>query len=55
MLNRIGSAVLLLLGLYLALLADAQADMRLFGWVLAALGVLGLVFAAVLPRRRPDR
>jgi drug/metabolite transporter (DMT)-like permease len=55
MVQRVASVLLVLIGLYLAVIAGPAADMRLFGWVLVVVGVLGLVVATVLPRRRHDR
>jgi hypothetical protein len=42
------SAFVLAIGLFLALLADASGEMRVFGWVLVAVGGLGLVLRSVL-------
>jgi hypothetical protein len=51
-LNRIASILLILAGLYLALVADLDegSDMRIFGWVIVAAGVLGVVASIVFPR-----
>lgn len=46
------SVIVLLAGLFVALVADAPADLRVFGWVLVAVGLLGVAVAA-LSRRRP--
>ena len=44
------SGLVLLAGLFVALVADASPEMRVFGWVLAVIGALGL--AGGLLRRR---
>ena len=46
------SGLVVLAGLFVALVADASPDLRAFGWVLVVVGALGLV-AATLLRRRP--
>ena len=46
------SVALIVVGLWLALLSGAAAEMRLFGWVVAGLGVLGLVFRTLMTRQR---
>lgn len=48
------SGIVLVAGLYVALVADTSSEIRVFGWVLVAIGGLGLLTAAVL-RRRPWR
>ena len=45
------SVAVLLAGLVVALLLDASPEMRVFGWVLALVGALG-VAGTVLVRRR---
>jgi hypothetical protein len=47
------SVVVLLAGLWLAVVAGGPPDTRLFGAVLVAVGLLGLVAAVVMRRRRP--
>jgi len=47
--------LLVLAGLYLAVLADAQPGTQLFGWVIVVVGVLDFVGAMMLPRRGRDR
>jgi hypothetical protein len=53
--QRVACVILVLIGLYLAVLTDSQSDTRLFGWVIVLLGFVGLVLSVVLPRRRQDR
>jgi hypothetical protein len=53
-LQLVASVLLIGIGLYVSLFADTSSDMRLFGWVVAVIGVLGVVVAVVLPRRRHD-
>ena len=57
MLNRIASILLILAGLYLALLADLDegSDMRTFGWVIVGAGVLGVIFSFVFSVQRRDQ
>jgi hypothetical protein len=47
----VASVALIVIGLWLALLSGAAAEMRLFGWVLAGLGALGFVFRAIVARQ----
>ena len=54
MVQRVACVALVLIGLYLAVVADAQSDTRLFGWVIVLLGFAGLVVSVVIPRRRKD-
>jgi hypothetical protein len=42
-------------GLYVALVADVDDDLRLFGWLLVGMGVLGLVLRFWLARMRERR
>ena len=51
-LNRVASILVILAGLYLALVADVGegSDMRTFGWVLVAAGVVGVIASVVLSR-----
>ena len=53
--QRVACVVLVLIGLYLAVLADAQPGTQLFGWVIVVVGVLGFIGAMMLPRGRRDR
>ena len=46
------SVLVLVSGLFIALVADAPPGLRVFGWVLVAVGLLGVAVAA-LSRRRP--
>jgi hypothetical protein len=48
----VASVALIVIGLWLALLSGAAAEMRVFGWFVAGLGVLGLVFRVYLARQR---
>jgi uncharacterized membrane protein YvlD (DUF360 family) len=50
--NLIASVLLVGVGLYLALVADLDetSDMRTFGWVIVAAGVLGVIASLVFPR-----
>jgi uncharacterized membrane protein YvlD (DUF360 family) len=50
--NLIASGLVVLAGLYLALVADVgeTSDMQTFGWVLVAAGVLGVIASIVLSR-----
>jgi hypothetical protein len=50
--HQVMSGLVLVSGLYLAVIADVSPEFRIFGWVLVLIGVLGLV-AAALMRRRP--
>jgi hypothetical protein len=56
-LNRIASILLILAGLYLALLADLEAgsDMRTFGWVIVGAGVFGVIASFVFSAQRRDQ
>jgi uncharacterized membrane protein YvlD (DUF360 family) len=56
-LNRVASSLLILAGLYLALVADVDegSDMRTFGWVIVAAGVLGVIASLVFSRIDRDR
>jgi uncharacterized membrane protein YvlD (DUF360 family) len=50
-LNRVASILVILAGLYLALVAnvDEGSDMRTFGWVIVVAGVLGVIASIVFP------
>jgi uncharacterized membrane protein YvlD (DUF360 family) len=50
-LNRVASILVILAGLYLALVADVDegSDMRTFGWVIVVAGVLGVIASIVFP------
>jgi hypothetical protein len=58
-LNRVASILLILAGLYLALIADVDetSDMRTFGWVIVGAGAFGVIASFVFPRlgQRRDR
>jgi Na+/melibiose symporter-like transporter len=57
MFMRIGSSIgLIAVGLILALAVNldvAGVDLRLVGWILAVVGVIGLVVSVATARRRP--
>jgi hypothetical protein len=46
------SGLVLLAGLYVVVFADTSPNIRLFGWVLVAVGLLGLASTAILRRLR---
>ncbi|MGK5683434.1 hypothetical protein [Actinoplanes sp. URMC 104] len=46
------SALVLAAGLSIALFLDASSEEQLFGYVLAAVGALGLAGALIMRRRR---
>jgi hypothetical protein len=48
------SAGLVVIGLLLALLMDATDDVRLYGWVVVGVGVLGLASRWWMARLRAD-
>jgi len=52
MLQGIASAVVVLIGLYLALVAQTAPEMQLFGWILTVVGLSGFAAAAYVRRRR---
>jgi hypothetical protein len=45
----IGTVVVIVLGLYLVRSGEVPADMRLFGWLLLFIGVIGLLVTLALP------
>ena len=54
----VASTVVLAIGLYVALLADDAGELRVFGWVLVAIGLLGLLvrwWMARVASERDDR
>src|SRR4051812_28585471 len=51
----VASVSLIVVGLIVAVVLDASAEMRLFGWVLFGVGVLGLVLRWVVARMREQR
>ncbi len=61
MVHLIASIAVILTGLALALVLDGGDDIRLFGWLLVAIGVLGLISRWVISmqgdahRRPPSR
>jgi hypothetical protein len=46
------SVVVLVAGVWLAVYADGPSDTRLFGVVLLVIGLLGLIMAVMMRRRR---
>jgi hypothetical protein len=50
----VASVVVVVIGLLLALVYDAAGDMRVFGWVLVVIGLLGLVARSWLAHQRRD-
>jgi hypothetical protein len=46
----VASIAMIVLGLLLALVLDASADVRAFGWVAVGVGVLGLLALAWMGR-----
>jgi hypothetical protein len=46
------SIALIAVGLITALVLNVPGDMRVFGWVLVGVGVLGLVLRSVIARLR---
>jgi hypothetical protein len=48
----VASVVLIMIGLWLAFLVSNPGDLRIFGWVVAGVGVLGLIIRAVLAHQR---
>ena len=51
----VASTVVLAMGLYVALLADDAGELRVFGWVLVAIGLLGLLLRWWMVRVTSDR
>jgi hypothetical protein len=51
----VASIGLVVIGLALALVMHTSTDMRVFGWVLAGIGVFGLLVRRVLATRRAQR
>jgi hypothetical protein len=51
----VASIFLIAVGLFLAFVGDVAGDMRVFGWVLAGVGLLGLVIRSVVNRQHDDR
>jgi hypothetical protein len=51
-LQFVASGVIVLAGLFVALSGDSTGGLIVFGWLLVAIGVLGLV-SGVWLRRRP--
>jgi hypothetical protein len=51
----VASVSLLVVGFIVAVVLEASAEMRLFGWVLFGVGVLGLVLRWVVARMREQR
>jgi hypothetical protein len=50
----VASISLIIIGLLVAVVFDAAAEMRLFGWVLVGIGVLGLVLRWAVARMQRD-
>jgi uncharacterized membrane protein len=51
----VASTVVLASGLYVALLADDAGELRVFGWMLVAIGLLGLLLRWWMVRVASDR
>jgi hypothetical protein len=51
----VASAGLVVTGLLLALLMQTSADMRVYGWILVGIGLLGLASRSWMARLRDDR
>jgi len=51
----VASTVVLAMGLYVALLADDAGELRVFGWMLVAIGLLGLLLRWWMVRVTSDR
>jgi len=51
----VASTVVLVSGLYVALLADDAGELRVFGWMLVAIGLLGLLLRWWMVRVTSDR
>jgi hypothetical protein len=51
----VASVSLVVVGLLVAVVLDVSAEMRLFGWVLLGVGVLGLVLRWVVARMQERR
>ncbi len=51
----VASVGLIVIGLLLGLVLHSSAEMRLFGWIVVAIGVLGLVARWWLARLRDDQ
>ena len=55
MVQLAASIILIVIGLAFALVLDIARDMQIFGWVLAVLGVLGIVTRVLVARARDGR
>jgi hypothetical protein len=51
----VAGVALILIGLYVAVVADTSADMRVYGWFIVGAGVLGLISWFVFTRRGTRR
>jgi len=49
----VASIGVILIGLFLVTVEDTTADMRVYGWVLVAVGALGVILRLIISRRRP--
>jgi hypothetical protein len=55
MLQLVVNVIVIVMGLVLALFLDAPGEMRIFGWFVAAIGVVGLGARAAIIRRGSGR
>jgi hypothetical protein len=51
----VASVVVVVIGLLLALVLGRAGDIRVFGWVLVAVGLLGVISRWLIARQRDDR
>jgi hypothetical protein len=54
MIQLVVSAAIIVAGLVIALLLNTAGDMRIFGWILAGIGVFGLLSRALIQRADQD-
>jgi uncharacterized membrane protein YfcA len=54
MVQLVACVFLIVVGAYLGLFVDS-GEMRIFGWLVAVIGVFGLVSRSVITRLRQDR
>ena len=51
----VASVAVLVIGLLIAFVLEAAADLRMFGWLLIVIGLLGLASRVLLARLRDRR